>query len=68
MRKHFTRVAIVAYLLLIAVVMWRANLKYGPEAAGWFAALGLLLLVILVRVWAYVQGILWGASRYYARD
>ena len=68
MRRQITRVAIAAYLLLVAVVVWRANVKYGPEAAGWFAGFGLLLLVILVRVWAYVQGILWGAFRYCARD
>jgi hypothetical protein len=68
MRKQITSVAVAAYVLLLAVVTWRAGLKYGPEAAGGFAATGLFLLVVLVRVWAYVQGILWGTSRYYARD
>ncbi len=61
MRKWIFRTALAAYLLFWGLIVWRAQFKYGTEAAGWFGMIGLVLLFNFARGWRYLAGIIFGA-------
>jgi hypothetical protein len=60
MRKQLLRAAMVAYLALLGVIVWRADVKYGANGGAKAALVGLILLVVLWRVWRAFSYILFG--------
>jgi hypothetical protein len=62
MLKRLPWIAIGLYALALAVVVVRAEAKWGPEWAAWFAVIGLAILIVLWRVWRIVKFILFGGK------
>ena len=60
MLNHISKVAIGAYLAVLAIFVWAAYVKYGPEMAAKFVAGGLVLLWILARAWRGFKYIIFG--------
>jgi len=60
MRKQISRIAIVAYFVVVAVVVWRADVKYGVEQAAWFGGFGLVFLIVIWRLWRGFRYVIFG--------
>ncbi len=51
MVKRASLFAILIYGMLVALLMWRADVKLGPEAAVRLGLVGLVLLLVIWRLW-----------------
>ncbi len=51
MRKRASFIAVLIYGLLVALLVWRADVKLGPEAAVRLGLVGLVLLLVILRLW-----------------
>ncbi len=62
MRKQILRVMMVAYSALLLLVIWRADIKYGPDTAAKAAIVGVVFLVVLWRLWRGFRYMLFGGK------
>jgi hypothetical protein len=60
MRKYVWRVAVGLYLAVLALLVWRADVKYGSQTAASFAGVGVIFLVVLWRLWRGFHYVLFG--------
>lgn len=51
MRKQILQALAIAYLVFLAAVIWRAEVKYGLDGATWAGVVGVTFLVVLWRLW-----------------
>ena len=62
MGKWASRICLGAYVLVLAIVVLRALVKWGPSSAGWFLLVGLVFLVVFWRIWLMVRFVLFGGT------
>jgi hypothetical protein len=60
MQKQLSRIAIGLYVVVLALLVWRAEVKYGSETAAGFAGVGLVFLIVLWRLWRGFRYVLVG--------